>query len=195
MSSEAETEFLSLFNAGGQEIHQEYMNRRSTMKWISETEDTHVVSYEKMQLVVNLQHPRRYVNGKPELIPLSVPTGAFSRKVKDEIFDGIDELGMGVSIYFKLLKAVIFIYLVCSIVSLPLYYIYSCGEDSTSSSQSIMSYLTLGNLGQNQIQCNQANLRFTNSITLRCPSNTVMADLNEVAIEEPNASLSSNTCP
>ena len=148
-SNGPDTELLSLFNAGGEQIHQEYMSRRSTMKWISETEDSHVVSYDKMQLVVNLQHPRRYVNGQPELIPLSVPTGAFSRKVKDEIYDGIDELGMGVSIYFKLLKAVIFIYLVCSLVSLPLFYIYSCGEDSTSSSSSILSYLTLGNLGQN----------------------------------------------
>ena len=60
--------------ARGEEIHQSYLKRRQTTKWLDET-DEGLVSFEKMQLVVNQTHPRVRINGKQEKIPLCVSTG------------------------------------------------------------------------------------------------------------------------
>lgn len=80
------------------------------------------LSYEKMCDVVNREHPRR--NG--ELIPLCISTGRLSRAGSDHV-DGIDELGIGVSMYFKLLKGLILFFSFCLILNAPLMYIYSRG--------------------------------------------------------------------
>jgi hypothetical protein len=37
----------------------------------------------------------------------------------------MDELGLGVSLYFKLLKSLVFFFVVVAIINIPIYYIYS----------------------------------------------------------------------
>jgi len=113
-----------------------------------------------MLLSVNMHHPRKYVNNEPKKISLCIPTGSLSARAKKEI-SGMDELGMGVSIYFKLVKSMVVFFIVCLLVLTPLLYIYSCGEKADSNVASL-SYLTLGNIGQSEVQCNQGNLRLYN---------------------------------
>ena len=86
------------------------------------------------------------MNGMPTKLPLCISTGILSGKVKKRLY-GIDDLGMGVSIYFKLLKAIILFFTFAILAMSPLLYIYSCGE-KYDSSFSNLSYLTLGNIGQ-----------------------------------------------
>ena len=59
----------------------------------------------------------------------------------------MDELGLAVSIYFKLLKTVVKFFIVCVIINVPIYYIYFNGAMRASSTTTIMSYFTIGNIG------------------------------------------------
>jgi hypothetical protein len=64
---------------------------------------------------------------------------------------GLDELGTGVSIYFKLIKSLISLFLFLTLLSTPIYYVFSCGNISnqaTSSLQKHLSEWTLGNIGE-----------------------------------------------
>ena len=61
-------------------------------------------------------------------------------------------LGKTVSVYFKILKIFIFLMIVMSIFCIPFYVIYSAGEVSTAPT-SILSRLSMGNLGQDIYAC------------------------------------------
>lgn len=100
------------------------MTRRQTMNFEKGDGKFGTLSYEKMVDVVNREHPRR--NG--ELIPLCISTGRLheSNAGKNHV-DGLDELGIGVSMYFKLLKSLIWFFSVCFILNIPLMFIYSRG--------------------------------------------------------------------
>ena len=82
-----------------------------------------------MKAAVNLKHPRMVINGKNEEIPLCISTGRLLGAFEDKR-QGFDDLGIAVSIYFKLLKSFISLFMVCSILCIPLYYIYSSGSMS-----------------------------------------------------------------
>jgi len=99
---------------------------------------------------INQYHPRIFnayfgASG-PQPIPLSESTGYLS--CWSQTPTHIDHLGKAVSIYFKLLKSLIVLMVFLSLLSLPLYMLYSKGEVSNGSSNNILSLLTLGNLGQ-----------------------------------------------
>ena len=74
-----------------------------------------------------------------------------------------DQLGIGVSIYFKILKAMTYLMLVCTIASAPLYYFYSKGTVSEMASgniDKILSSFTLGNIGESSVRCLKDNIRY-----------------------------------
>lgn len=82
-----------------------------------------------MRTVVNQKHPRIMVDGEPQPIPYCIGTGNLLFSGGKELH-GIDNLGIAVSIYFKLLKSIIWFFMFCSLVSMPVYFIYSCGNVS-----------------------------------------------------------------
>ena len=65
-------------------------------------------------------------------------------KDKKYIFD---MLGVGISVYFKLLKGLIRVMGVLCILLFPLFYIYSCGNTGSVANTSIYIGSMLGNLG------------------------------------------------
>jgi len=65
----------------------------------------------------------------------------------------LDELGLAVSIYFKLLKSIVLFFIVAAFLSTPVYYIYYHGGMTASSTTTFLSYFTLGNIGQTQWYC------------------------------------------
>jgi len=101
-----------------------------------------------MEFSVNQFHPRMKIDGKLEKIPLCINSGSLrlNQNAKKELY-GIDELGLGVSLYFKLLKSLVFFFVVVAIINIPIYYIYSQGEMKKASTTSWLSYLTIGNIG------------------------------------------------
>jgi hypothetical protein len=109
------------------------MERRETRKWGKGGGNKGNLSYDKLIASINLKHPRHMNDDKePENISLCVSTGNLWRKCgkKGEEHDGIDDLGIAVSIYFKLLKSLVILFLICSVVCSPLYFFYSCGNVS-----------------------------------------------------------------
>ena len=60
---------------------------------------------------------------------------------------GMDELGLGISIYFKLLKSIVLLMVVLSLFTFPVFYIYGAGQMKEASNTSWLSYLAIGNIG------------------------------------------------
>jgi len=81
-----------------------------------------------MELAVNLFHPRIKIDGKLEKVPVCIKSGnlKMNQKEKEQLY-GMDELGLGVSLYFKLLKSLTIFFVVISLLNIPIYYIYSQG--------------------------------------------------------------------
>ena len=127
-----------------------------------------------MKAAVNLKHPRSIIDGEPRPIPLCIDCGSLVR-INQNILFGLDDCGIAVSIYFKLLKSFIIFYTLLSLMCVPLYYMYSCGEMSkqaTGAAQTYLSEWMLGNLGESSEVCKQKNLRLYDTLTLWCPSGT-----------------------
>jgi hypothetical protein len=82
-----------------------------------------------MKAIVNTRHPRIAENGSPCNIPLCIDTGSFGWNDGKEL-NVFDELGIAVSTYFKLLKIYILFFLVCTVICIPLFYLYSSGNMS-----------------------------------------------------------------
>jgi len=155
-------------------MHQSIMKRKATLQW-KQGEGKHSnLSYLKMEANTNMKHPRQIINGEHRQIPLCVDTGRLMTSSGKELF-GLDELGIAVSIYFKLLKSLTIFFVICSVVSVPLYFLYGCGDMSKQATGMVQQYLsewTLGNLGESSQVCKQNNLRLYDTMTLWCPSGT-----------------------
>ena len=86
-----------------------------------------------------------------------------------------DELGLGISIYFKQLKALVIMLVVCTLLSIPsLILFYSGGYNDISEglrdTKSLFAAFTLGNIGQrSSIQCRSLPLsQLKTSVDLYC---------------------------
>jgi len=99
----------------------------------------------------NLHHPRNYVDGEAKLIPICTPVGSLTRpKLKQSKTNSFslsnynskssmdssimpanqynfDTLGIGVSIYFKLLKSLAILMFFFAILFIPVCFVYSRG--------------------------------------------------------------------
>lgn len=67
--------------------------------------------------------------------------------------DIADELGLGISIYFKQLKALFVLMFVCSLLSIPSLVLFWSGDfndvtEGIRDTKSVFASLTLGNVGQ-----------------------------------------------
>jgi len=148
--------------------------------------------------MVNQRHPRMIIEKEPQPIPLCIDTGRLMSSSDKKIF-GLDSLGMGISIYFKLLKSMVVFFILCCIIYSPLFYFYSCGEVSkqaTGTLQMQLSEWTLGNIGESSYSCKQRNVKIFDTIDLWCPSGTLIRKLVNFGLqknvtEEDNL----NNCP
>lgn len=70
-----------------------------------------------------------------------------------------EQLGLGVSIYFKELKSLILLFLLFSVFSIPAFVLFYYGGENSSLSDPKMffSTFTLGNLGQSTSNCLQVD--------------------------------------
>ena len=155
------------------------------------------MSFEKMKAVVLLRHPYEIVDGEPRKIRLCQQTGSLLSSFKRKL-DALDELGIGVSIYFKLLKSLVAFFAFCSVICTPLYYLYSCGDMSaqaTGDLQKALGEWTLGNLGESTKVCKSNNLRVYDTLTLWCPAGTNIRRLEKFGLQKEDAKPGDNVCP
>ena len=175
---------LSPTQQSAESLHIDMISRSATKQWERGAGQQANLSYLKLKAVINLKHPRMVIDGKNQRIPLCIPTGRLLNSFEQKL-QGFDELGMAVSIYFKLLKSFITMFSICSVLCIPLYYIYSCGDMSrqaTGSLQARLSEWTLGNLGESSNVCKSNNLRLYDTMTLWCPSGTRIKKLKQFGL-------------
>lgn len=141
----------------GQDIYSNIFKNRHTRIFLDDEEERHseiLISYEKMRIMMNKHHPRIYDenNHEAKKIKLYEDIGTLRNTSKDKHYI-MDKLGIGISIYFKLLKAIVRVFVVLIVLMLPLFYIYSCGDSKKDPSTSMYMSTMLGNLGESNLNC------------------------------------------
>jgi len=94
-----------------------------------------------MMVQMEQDYPRIQVNGKSEKLPLCTPTGNFWLTHDPKNKKDFEQLGIGVTMYFKLLKFVIGFFIFCAILESYLMYQYADGKLDGG-----LAALSLGNL-------------------------------------------------
>lgn len=106
------------------------MKRRATNKWQAGYGKRGNLSYPKMMNAVYRRHPRSFVEGETKLIPMWRGTGDLVTSACNNYRFVFDDFGLGVSIYFKLLKGLIVFFIICGICVVPLCFVYQNGDTS-----------------------------------------------------------------
>jgi len=73
---------------------------------------------------------------------------------QDEVVDDIGNIGLGISIYFKIIKTLIVCFLLITIINIPLFLIYFFNESQTSTIKGYRDILyktTLANMASSNI--------------------------------------------
>lgn len=111
-----------------------------------------------MKATRNQLHPRMVKEGRLVPFPIfATDFGALLDAIKGEIKD-VDDLGMATVLYFKLLKSLVKLFVLFSIISSPIYFIYSTGNMSLQASSLNKEYLseyTIGNIGESAHLCHK----------------------------------------
>ena len=80
-------------------------------------------------------------------------------------------------------------------ISIPTYWIYASGAMKESPMGTPpLSYITLGNIGQSQEQCNYMNLQTFNHSMLKCPPGSKISEILEIGLEDLSSG-NNNACP
>lgn len=131
----------------GETVYNSYFKSRGTQLFLNEEDPETQISYEKMRINLNRNHPRDYdENNNGKKISLWEDIGVLKDTGKDKKYV-FDKLGVGISVYFKLLKALIRVLAVMTFLLMPLFYIYSCGSSTADANSTIYISTMLGNLG------------------------------------------------
>lgn len=127
---------LAMSAKSGQDLYRSMISKKVTRKWKMGEGKHGNLSYEKMRATINQRHPRVLVDGEQKEIPLCVSTGRLITSSNRELF-GLDDMGVAVSIYFKLLKSLINLFMIFCLLYSPIYYLYSCGSVSDQASSTL----------------------------------------------------------
>jgi hypothetical protein len=145
-----------------------------------------------MELAVNQNHPRILVNGKLTEIPMCIQVGSFAAGSNET--QGFDQFGLGISQYFKLLKAMSIVFYLLTFISLPTFWIYGSGAMKNSPMATFLSFYHIGNIGQSQEQCSYTNLQTFNYSKLECKPGSMMSEILEIGLEYKETNVN-NICP
>lgn len=145
-------------------FHSAFLSRKKTLKRVRQDGRYGTLSYEKMIQHLDNTHPRILVDGEHRKLPACTDVGdLMDQKLgkEDKEYD-FDALGVGVTIYFKLLKSFIIFLVISTILAIPLYYFYSRGNfasQSNSAAERILAKYSLGNLGESSVKCTKKDIR------------------------------------
>jgi hypothetical protein len=108
------------------------------------------LSYTDMIKAIEKKQPCRIVNGKPALYSWCGSRTGWHCACKKMRQSDIREMGVGISVYFKMLKFLMCLFLWFSFLSIPAYVFYSTGNEAglkDTSIKYVLSALSLGNIG------------------------------------------------
>lgn len=123
---------------------------------------------------VNLNHPRVVIKNESdgtvtfEKLPMGTPIGEMMTNMFTDKPHWVpfDQLGLGVTLYFKMIKIMIIILSAATLFSLPYLFVFATGNEAANSSG--MDYLlgsySLGNIGQSKDMCTMQDINACDSI-------------------------------
>ena len=88
--------------------------------------------------------------------------------------------------YFKLLKAMMWMMLLGTFCSSPLYYMYSRGKVADQAPSLLDKFLaaySLGNVGESSVRCSKENVRYHDNMKFFCPEDSQIAYLKDFGLE------------
>ena len=95
-------------------------------------------------------HPLRKENGKYKTLPLCKTKVGCYCCCRGKTRSDLADLGIGITVYFKMLKFLMCLYLWMAFLSIPAYYFYYTGNESGIKETSLkyaLSVFSLGNIG------------------------------------------------
>ena len=151
------------------------------------------LSYDKMVAHVNLNHPRVVKKNEEdgtitfEKLPLGTPIGEMMSLMIDDKPQWVpfDQLGLGLTLYFKMIKIMIIILVVATLFSLPYMFVFNSGNEATDTStgmDSILGSFSLGNIGQSKDLCASQDINSCDTIDLKCPDFSEITVLRQFGI-------------
>ena len=124
------------------------MLKKSAYKWAEDADNG--LSLEQMRYVTDLRHPRRVEQGKRMKFSWCGTSTGWYCCCRCGRNSDLRELGAGITVYFKMLKYLMCLFLWFSFLSVPAYFFYYTGNESGVQDKSIKYYLSalsLGNIG------------------------------------------------
>lgn len=116
------------------------------------------ISYETMKYVESLRHPRQVSDSTRVKFPCcktKIGNIAFSENDR-AITEAEQELGIGMTIYFRQMKFFALVFLIMSFVSIPSFILFNSSEGIGGGS--IFFKMSLANLGQSDIACGSTTM-------------------------------------
>jgi len=101
------------------------------------------------------------------------------RKGGMETMTDIDQLGLGVSMYFKIIKSLIMLLVIATLLSLPYLNVYMSGDQASTASgtDKTLGVYSLGNIGQSLEKCISQDIMACNTISILCPDHSIIKEL------------------
>lgn len=108
-----------------------------------------------------------------------------------------DQLGLGVTLYFKMIKVMIFLLILASLLSLPALIAFNSGNEAQTAQglDKIFGAFSLGNIGQNKDMCLFQDINNCDTIHIHCPKGTRLRQLRAFGIQNKTDPDWKNKCP
>jgi len=139
------------------------------------------LSYDTMRYVASLRHPRHvYNNERVKFKCCRAKFGKISLTEKERaITDAEEELGIGMTIYFRQMKFFAMIFMLLTIVSIPTYILFA--TTGPGEGGSLFFKFSLGNMGMSDVACSSAVIpagELKAEIPISCKVGTISAMLD-----------------
>lgn len=131
---------------------------------------------------VNLKHPRvKKINEADgtvvfEKIPLNTGIGGLFHQMitQEPQWVPFDQLGLGVTLYFKMIKVMIYVLVAATLLSIPILITFSSGNEAQVALGLDQAFgrFSIGNIGQSKDMCIFQDINNCDTIHIHCPKNT-----------------------
>ena len=100
-------------------------------------------------------------------------------KGEKQKYEDFDQLGLGLTLYFKVIKVLIIVILFATVVSAPYMAAFTSGNESLNwtGNEAMFGRFSLGNIGQSLDLCVKQDINSCDTVNITCPDNTQMSTL------------------
>lgn len=140
---------------------------------------------DRIKLEAEMRHPRIISDGKPRLIPLCDSKTGWLICGDSNTTSDFERFGLGLELYFKIIKQLIVLFLIIVIINIPVCYFYliNTKEWNYRSYEDILFKSTIANLASDYFSCSKIPLNTFKSddklsIELTCLDSSTISSIN-----------------